>query len=79
MRVFGGQRIDILLSEKEMAEIEKLEIGPQKFPRDFVVERLMRVVAFFQKPPDRNGDLFGVGFWHTPMAEEPAQRRPKLR
>ena len=45
-----------------MTEIEKLEISLKKFLRDLVVQRLMRVVAFFQKSPDRNGDLFCVRF-----------------
>ena len=45
-----------------MAEIEKLEISLEKFLRNLVVQRLMGVMAFFQKPPDGNGDLFGVGF-----------------
>ena len=52
-----------------MTEIEKLEIRLQEFLRDFVVQRLVRVMAFFQKPADRNGDLFGVGFGLRPGAK----------
>ena len=62
MPYFAVKRVDILLREEKMAEIEKLEIGLQEFLRDFVVQRLVRVMAFFQEPADRNGDLFRIGF-----------------
>ena len=61
-RVFGGQRVDVLLGEEEMAEIEQLEIGCEKFARDFVVQRLMGVMAFFQEPSDGEADLLRIGF-----------------
>ena len=78
MPYFAVKRVDILLGEEEMAEIEQLEIGPEEFLGDFVVQRLMGVVAFFQEPADRDGDLFGVGFC-LGSACQPARGRTGLR
>ena len=59
LRVDG---VDILLREEKMTEVEQFEIRPQKFARDFVIEGLMRVMAFLEKPAHRNANLFSVGF-----------------
>ncbi len=48
------------LRKKEMAEIEQLQIRPQKLLRDLVVQRLMRVVAFFQEAPHRDFHLLQI-------------------
>ena len=47
--VFCGQRVDIFLSEEEMAEIEQLEVIAQKFLRHLGVQLLMGVMALFEK------------------------------
>ena len=61
-RILGGERIDIVLGEKEMAEIEQLEIGAKEFLGNLVVQRLVGVVALFQEPSHGNRHLLGVGF-----------------
>ena len=58
--VLRRQHVDILLGEEEMAEIEQLEIGAEKFLGNFVVERLMRVMTFFEESSHRYGHLFRI-------------------
>ena len=62
MPYFGSQHVDILLGEEKMAEIEQLEIGLEEFLRDFVVQRLVRVMAFLEEAADGGGDVSGVRF-----------------
>ena len=40
----------------------QLEIGAEKFLGNFVVERLMRVMTFFEESSHRHGDLFRIRF-----------------
>ena len=47
--VFCGQRVDLFLSEEEVAEIEQLEVIAQKFLRHLGVQLLMGVMALFEK------------------------------
>jgi len=61
-RVFRRQHVDVLLREEKVAEIEQLEIGLEEFLRDFVVERLVGVMAFLEEPANGGGDIPRVGF-----------------
>ena len=47
--VFRAEGIHILLREEQMAEIEQLQIGPQELLRHFIIQRLMRVMAFLEQ------------------------------
>ena len=58
--VFGGESVDVLLGEKEMAEIEHLEVTGEQLARDLVVQRMMSVVAFLEQTPDGEADLLGI-------------------
>ncbi len=58
--VFRRESVDILLGEKEMAEIEDLEIAGEEFARNLVVQRMMRVVALLEETPDGEPDLLGI-------------------
>ena len=58
--VFRGESVDILLGEKEMAEIEDLEVAGEQFARNLVVQRMMRVVALLEEASDREADLLGI-------------------
>ena len=60
--IFGRKFVDVFLGEKEMAVIKHLEITGEQFARDLVVQRVMGVVAFFEQPRDRDGDLLGIRF-----------------
>ncbi len=58
--IFGTERVNILLCKKKMTVVEQLQISLEEFSRHFIVERLMRVMAFLQQPTDRDADLFGI-------------------
>ena len=59
---FRGQRVDILLREEQVTEIEQLEIRTQELARHVIVQRLVSVMALFQQAADRHTDLFGIRF-----------------
>src|SRR5206468_4521873 len=52
------ERVDILLREEEVTEIEQLQIRLQEFFRNFLIQLLPSIVALLQQPPDRHGDRF---------------------
>lgn len=52
--MFGVERIDVLLGEKEMTVIEQLQISLKEFSRDFFIQLLTRVMAFLQKVSHRD-------------------------
>jgi hypothetical protein len=56
--MFGVERIDVLLGEKEMTVIEQLQVSLKKFSRDPFVQLLARVMAFLQKISHRDRDRF---------------------
>ena len=58
--IFRIERIDILLREKKMTVIEQLEISVEKFSRQFIVELLLRVMPFLQKPADRDANILCI-------------------
>ena len=53
--VFRREGVDILLGEKEVAEIEGLEVAGEEFARNLVVQRVMRVVALLEEASGRRG------------------------
>ena len=55
--VFRRQHVDILLGEEEMAEIEQLEIGLEELLRNFVVQRLVSVMAFLEEAANGRSDI----------------------
>ena len=56
--MFGVERIDVLLGEKEMTVIEQLQVSLKEFFRDCFVQLLARVMAFLQKVSHRDCDRF---------------------
>ena len=58
--VFRGEGVDILLGEKEVAEIQDLEVTGEQFARDLVVQRMVSVMAFLEETTDREPDLLGI-------------------
>src|SRR3954454_15460269 len=55
--VFRRQRVDVLLGEKEVAEVEQLQVGLEELFRDFVVERLVGVMSFLEEAANRGSDV----------------------
>ena len=58
--VFGRETVDVFLGEKEMAEIEHLEITGEQLARDLIVQGVMSVVPFLEEASDREADLFRI-------------------
>jgi hypothetical protein len=60
--IFRRERVNVFLGEEEMAVVEKLDVTGQQFPRNFIVQRMMSVMAFFEETTDGQPDLFGIRF-----------------
>jgi hypothetical protein len=52
----------ITLGDYLPAEIQQLEIGAQELARHVVVQRLVGIMALFQKTADRHTNLFSIRF-----------------
>src|SRR5207248_5075366 len=56
--VLCGDGVNVFLREKEMAEIEHLQIRLQEFFRNLFVKFMPRVMAFLQQTPNGHGHRF---------------------
>src|SRR5262249_3349071 len=56
--ILRSDGINVFLGEKEMAEIEHLQIRLQEFLRNLFVQFLPGVLAFLQESPDRHRHRF---------------------